>query len=84
MANSIALTIGFTFIIAGVVILLLSLAPLAKENKVQTKAAFVGFIGPIPIGFGTNKSALYLGLAIGIVMLVLSLLSFFAFRNFLK
>ena len=75
MVNSLAL-VGIFIVIIGIVLLILSFA--AKDSKVETKAAVVGFIGPIPIGFGTDKQTLLIAAIIGIVMLVLS---YFFLRN---
>jgi uncharacterized membrane protein len=68
--------IAIILIVLGFALLIISLTSLDKEGKVQTKSCFVGFIGPIPIGFGTDKQMLYIALTIGIVIAVLSYLFF--------
>ncbi len=68
------LLIGFALIIIGFVLVFVAsmVVPnvVPKNSNAQTKAAFVGFIGPFPIGFGTDKQTLYVALAIGIVIFV--------------
>ena len=59
--------IGFLLIIAGILIIAFSAI---KDNTTKTEAAVIGFIGPIPIGFGTGKDAVYLALTVGAIMLV--------------
>ncbi len=71
------LPIGFALIIIGFILVFVAsfVGPNVGPNtKTQTKAAFVGFIGPFPIGFGTDKQTLYLALAIGIVIFIISIL----------
>lgn len=67
--------IGFALIIIGLILVFASAFLGAKDSKTQTKAAFVGFIGPLPFGFGSDKQILYFALAIGIVMFILVLIS---------
>lgn len=65
-------TIGFVLILAG--FLLVALSTL-KGSGGKTETAIVGFIGPMPIGFGTGKNALYVGIILLAIMAVLIYLS---------
>ena len=65
---------GFALILLGFILVFASSFLNAKDSKIQTKAAFVGFIGPFPIGFGTDKQTLYAALAIGIAMFLVLLI----------
>lgn len=72
MANALTF-VAIGIIILGLVLLAFSLLPAAKEGKVQTKVAAVGFIGPFPIGFGNDKKLLYVALAIGLAIFLANL-----------
>jgi len=74
MQQQTLLLIGLTLIIIGFTVVFASSFLNAKDSKIQTKAAFVGFIGPFPIGFGTDKQTLYAALAIGIAMFIVLLI----------
>lgn len=44
------------------------------QAKSKTEFAFVGFIGPFPIGFGTSKKIVFIGLLISFIAILTLLL----------
>ena len=72
--------IGAIVIIIGFSIILLSIFSSGQTNT-EVKGAFVGFIGPFPIGFGNDKNMLYLAIAISLVLFVSYLIFFFVRRS---
>jgi len=56
--------VGIALIFIGFFLILLSAFLMAKK----TEAAFVGFIGPIPIGVATNKKLLYFASILSLVL----------------
>jgi uncharacterized membrane protein len=65
-------TFGFILIILGIV--LIAASSLSGSGKTEGKVAVVGFIGPIPIGFGNDQRLVQIAIIIGIVIFVLLLL----------
>lgn len=60
--------IGIVLIIIGVFLLLIS------GFSGKGKVAVVGFLGPIPFGFGNDKNILMLSLLIATIMIILFLI----------
>ncbi len=58
--------VGLVLIIVGITLILLS--------AIEGKFAFVGFIGPIPFGFGNDPKLLKFLLVISAVVLILLIL----------
>ena len=73
--------VGIILVVIGIVLLAASLLVGAKDSKLQVKGAFVGFIGPFPIGFGTDKQTLKWALLLGAILFVLYVVFFFFLRN---
>jgi len=63
--NNAVFGIGIALVIAGITVLALGGL---TEN---TKFAFVGFIGPFPVGFGNDKGLLIAGLVVAIIIFLL-------------
>ena len=68
------LSMGMVLIVAGILLIFLSTLKMASEARAKTEVAVVGFIGPVPVGFGTGKNALIMALLLGIVTLLLFVL----------
>lgn len=66
------LMIGFAAVVIGIV--LLFVASLMGAAGGKSEAAFVGFIGPIPIGFGTSKEIMYVAVALTVALAAITLL----------
>jgi len=62
--------LGIVTIFVGFLLILIGVLLQAK----RAEFAFVGFIGPFPIGFGTSKKILFLSLAISLMVLFLFIL----------
>jgi len=69
------LFLGILLIILGFLVIIFSLI---SSGKGETKFAIVGFLGPIPFGFG-NDRALVIGLLIFAIILLLVIA--FLFRS---
>lgn len=65
MIGSLLVFIGIIIIITGVFLLLFGGK---EEGKVE--GGFVGFIGPIPIGFGTDRGIMMFLLVLAIVIML--------------
>lgn len=75
--NQVLISAGIVLIGIGFVLVFVGSFLQAKgESKVEW--GFGGFIGPIPIGFGSSKKMVYFAVALAVVMLILFLL----FRRF--
>ena len=64
MLGIVTIFVGFLLILIGALL----------QAKSRAEFAFVGFIGPFPIGFGTSKKILFLSLAISLMVLFLFIL----------
>ena len=64
------MTVGISLIFIGIIILIVGVILLALSEKGEIKGGFVGFIGPIPIGFGTDKGIMVLLLVIAIIIML--------------
>jgi len=76
MSDQLLWSLGFTLIIAGVVIVLIAVASFfqgAKSSKEKFKGGGIIFIGPIPIIFGTDKETIKIILILSIVLIILIL-----------
>ena len=75
-------SIGFVFIVAGIVVIVAAiiLASKGSSKKSRVRGAGIIMIGPIPIIFGTDKKSvktvLALALAITIIVLVILVLNY--------
>jgi len=63
--------LGIILICIGFLLLFLSAF---LTNKSTVRGGFVGFIGPFPFGFASDKKILYILFAIGIIIFILSIL----------
>jgi len=70
--------LGISLIIIGFLIIFFSTFIGAKDRGAKSRLAIVGFICPIPIGFGNDKNLLWLVMALSFVMLIIWF--FFSFR----
>ncbi len=74
------LGIGILVIFIGIIILIVgSILNFNKsenksESKTDSKIAVVGFLGPIPFGFGNDKEMLKWGLVIGFIILMIMII----------
>ncbi len=50
-------------------------------TKTEAKAAFIGFVGPFPFGFGTDKKILYFAVALSLFLFISYLIFFFITRS---
>jgi uncharacterized membrane protein len=64
---------GVAFIIIGILLIIIGGLLGMKSGETEARGAFVGFIGPFPIGFGTDKQILYVVLAAGVFLFILTL-----------
>ena len=64
--------IGLALIFIGFVLVVISV--LLKTKNAKTEFGFVGFIGPIPIAFGTSKEIILIGLILGFIIFLVTLL----------
>jgi len=71
MVSDFLILMGLVLIFIGFVLVLLSL--LYKTKNVKTEFGFIGFIGPIPIAFGTSKEIILLGLILGFAIFLITL-----------
>lgn len=78
--NQSLLLLGTIVIIIGVVIIALAFFTL-KGAKVETRGAFVGFIGPIPFGVATDKQILYVAIALSAILFVAYFIYWFLLRK---
>lgn len=76
--NNQLILLGAVFVIIGIVVLAFAFLP---NTKVETKSAVVGFIGPIPFGFGTDKQMLYVAIAISTILFVAYFIYWFILRK---
>ena len=74
------INIGILLIILGFIIVFFGVLKGAQETS-KTKVAVGGFIGPIPFGFGTDKTLVWFVTILSLVLFLFWL--FFSFR-FLK
>lgn len=75
-------SIGFVLIVAGIVVIVVSIILASKDSskKSRVRGAGIIMIGPIPIIFGTDKKSvktvLALALAITIIVLIILVLNY--------
>lgn len=78
MDSGVVISFGVVLILAGffavLVGSLLSVGGQVPGVGGGSKVAVVGFIGPFPIGFGTDKSLLTLSVIIGFVIIAIFLI----------
>ena len=61
-------TVGITLIIIGFLLLIISL--LFNTSAGRTRFAFVGFIGPFPIGFSNDKKLLLITVLLTLILIL--------------
>ncbi len=66
--------LGLLLVLVGFFLIFLSAVKMVGDSKVRGEFAFVGFIGPVPIGFGTSKNTLIFATVIAVFMLMLFIL----------
>ena len=71
------IAIGILLIIIGIVAVIAGAALSGKDTKAEY--AVVGFIGPLPFGFGSSEKMLYV--AIAVTAVVIALFLFLRFRG---
>jgi len=76
--NQPAILLGTILIIIGIIIIVFAFLP---TTKVEARGAFVGFIGPIPFGFGTDRQMLYVAIAISAILFISYFLWWFFLRK---
>jgi len=69
--------IGVVLILIGFVLVFLGAATQAGQAKGEVRGAGVALIGPVPIGFGTDRDAL---MAVLVLAIVISLIWMFLVR----
>ncbi|MFH1408711.1 MAG: DUF131 domain-containing protein [Nanoarchaeota archaeon] len=62
-------SIGLGIIVLGVFVMILAVL-FSGGNKADTKAAVVGFIGPIPFGFGNDKAIMFAAIAVTVLFFI--------------
>lgn len=72
MLNSHLIPIGIALILIGFILVFVGTL---LQSKGKTEAAFVGFIGPFPVGFGTSREILYVAVALSILLLLFLLIN---------
>ena len=72
MVSDFLTLIGLVLIFIGFALVVISVFLKAKNAK--TEFGFVGFIGPIPIAFGTSKEIILIGLMLGLIIFLTTLL----------
>jgi len=80
MTQTLAL-VGIAAVVIGFILILASVFT-AKDTKVETKAAFVGFIGPFPFGFGSDKQTLYFAIGLTAALFVFYFIFFVLHKPF--
>ncbi len=68
------MSLGLVLIFLGMLLVIISGLKYAAESKTKSEFAFVGFIGPFPIGFGTSREALFLALVLGVFIFLFFIL----------
>jgi len=66
-------SLGLIIIVVGFAVLLAGVFSQAK-SKTKVEGGGIVFIGPIPIGFATNKQIFYLLLAVSVILIITFLL----------
>jgi uncharacterized protein (TIGR00304 family) len=61
--------LGILVIIIGFILVIIG--ALSQTRKGKSEFAFVGFIGPIPIGFGSNKNILILTTVVALILFLI-------------
>lgn len=61
--------LGFLVLIFGTILLMQS-----GENKTESKVFVGGFIGPLPFGFGNDKTLFIIGIALTVLIAITLLL----------
>ena len=74
------LSIGFGFVLVGLMIIFFGSLFTALRNKEKAgsnvKVSFFGLIGPIPFGFSNDKKLFFFTIAISLIFLLLIMLFF--------
>ena len=71
--NQNLLMLGIILIFIGIFFIIVSNL-IGEKGKTEVKGAVVGFIGPIPFGFGSNKDIVCFSLTISIIIIALLLI----------
>jgi len=74
MVSENLILVGILVILIGFVLVFIGSLIKAKSSK--TEFGFVGFIGPIPVGFGTSKEIIIFALIVGLIIFLISIISF--------
>jgi len=69
--------IGIIFIFIGFLLIFINSL---KSEKIETRGAVIGFIGPIPFGFGSDKQMIYFSLIISIIIILSIIISRIFFK----
>ena len=69
--------IGIIFIFIGFLLIFINSL---KSEKIETKGTVIGFIGPIPFGFGSDKQMIYFSLIISIIIILSIIISRIFFK----
>jgi len=74
------LALGTALIVIGFALVFLSTVLSARESGAKTgvKAGGIILVGPIPIVFGTDESAVFWAVVLGLAALVLAYVAFFS------
>jgi len=76
--NKVLFLLGCALIVFGIIFLIFSIS---AQTKVETKGAVVGFIGPIPFGFGTDRQTLSIAVAVSLILLIAYFVFWFILRK---
>ena len=69
------LTIGLLLVFIGIAIIIISsVLGATRQGKSDVKVGVVGFLGPIPFGFGSDKRTLLFTVILAAVFFVFSLI----------
>ena len=68
------IALGVFLIIIGIIIVFLGTLFGAKQGNSSTKVAVLGFIGPIPFGFGNDKNLVWFVTILSLVLFLLWML----------
>ena len=62
---------GIVLIIVGFLLVFIGTLKHISSSETNSEFAFVGFIGPIPFGFGSSKQAIIFALALMVLIFLL-------------
>lgn len=66
------ISIGVLIVMIGIVLVIAgSILTAIKSKKTKTEWSVVGLIGPLPVGFSSNKKMLLIGFAILVIFILL-------------